>query len=286
MRDRRTGDRVMADTSGLKACTYYVVRYVPNVERDESLNIGLFLYCQEERFLDCLFSDDLQRIKRFHPHADLDLLRELQGHFESELQQHENDLAAYLQSIEESYSTLIQLTYPRPVLTTDPQQEVLRLFARYVGERRATLPATDTRVGIKRQLVDALGRARVLAEPRFERRIPAERWTAKGDPFHFDFGYRPLWIAGKPNGHLKLIHALSLARDYELGHVLANTVKYVRSHETADLTSVVEAIPTESQGSAWLTYRLLLDAQISVRPLAEADDYAASIREELRAAPL
>jgi len=272
----------MADSGERKSCSYYVVRYVPNVEREEFLNIGLFLHCQEEQYLDCLFTDDFQRVKRFHPHADIAFLKELQGHFESEIQGHDNDLAAYIGRIEGSYSNLIQLTHPRPTLTTDPEEEIHRLFARYVGEQRAASRATDTRLAVKRQLVNALRRARVLSEPRFEKHIAAERWTEKGDPFHFDFGYRPLQVGGKINGHLKLIHALYLNHEDKLPHVLANTIRYVRGHEAADLTAVVEAIPAGPDKPAWHSYRLLRDADINVLPLEEVNAFAVSISHELQ----
>ena len=57
---------LMADEGSLKACSYYLVRYVPSAEREEFLNIGLLLHSPEEQFLDCLFTRDLRRVKRFH----------------------------------------------------------------------------------------------------------------------------------------------------------------------------------------------------------------------------
>jgi len=273
----------MADEDSLKPCAYYLVRYVPDTERDEFLNIGLLLHSAVDQFLDCLFTRDLRRIQRFHPQADLEFLRELQSHFEQQIQQHEENLQGFLDEMQQSLSNLVQLAPARSVLAAEPQTQLQQLFARLVGKRRADLPAADTRMRIKQHLVEALQRAQVFSDKRFEKRIPAEPLTHPGDPFHFDFGYRPPLTSGKPNGHLKLIHALSLRRDPELASVLSLTMGYVRSKQPAELTAVVEGWPGRGDKTAGHSYRILKDADIAVRPLTEVEAFAASIRNELTA---
>jgi len=271
----------MVDEGSLKACSYYLVRYVPHAEREEFLNIGLFLHSAEEQFLDCLFTDDLRRIKRFHRQADLEFLRDLQSHFEQQIQQHEDNLQGLLEGMQQSFSHVIQLSPARPVLAAEPQAQLQQLFARLVGKRQADFPAADTRMRIKQRLVEALRRARVFDDKRFEKRIPAEPLTHPGNPFHFDFGYRPPMAAGKPNGHLKLLHALSLHRDHELASVLSLTMGYVRSKQPAELTAIIEGWPARGDKTAGHSCRILQDAEIALRPLAEVDAFAASIRTEL-----
>ena len=143
------------------------------------------------------------------------------------------------------------------------------------------LPPADTRMRIKQAFTEALHRARVLEDQRFEKRIPAEPLTHPGDPFHFDFGYRTTWSAERPNGHLKLIHALSLSRDYELASVLSLTMAYIRAKQPAELTTIIEGWPAAGDKSAGHSHRILQDAGIAMRPLAEADEFAAAIRAEL-----
>lgn len=265
----------------MKACAYYVVRYAPFAEREECLNLGLLLHCPEEHFLDCLFTRDLRRIKGFHRQADLELLRELQGYFEQQIQQHEDNLQGFLDGMQQSLSHAIQLAPARPVLAAEPAAQLPQLFERLVGGRQAALPPADTRMRIKQRFVAALRRANVFDDPRFEKHVPAEPLTHTGDPFHFDFGYRPPMVTGRPNGHLKLVHALSLRRDYELASVLALTLGYVRARQPAELTAVVEGLPVRGDKTAAHSYRLLSDAAIALRPLAEADAFAASMRMEL-----
>lgn len=271
----------MADDGSLTACSYYLVRYVPHAEREEFLNIGLLLHSAEEQFLDCLFTRDLRRIKRFHPQADLEFLRDLQSHFEQQIQEHEDNLPGFLEGMQQSLSHVIQLAPARPVLAAQPQAQLQQLFERLVGKRQADFPTAGTRMRIKQSLVEALRCARVFDDKRFEKRVPAEPLTHPGDPFHFDFGYRPPSTAGKPNGHLKLIHALSLHRDHELASVLSLTMGYIRSKQPAELTAIIEGLPARGDKTAGHSYRILKDAEIALTPLAEVDIFAKSIRSEL-----
>jgi len=111
----------MAEESKVKPCAFFLVQYVPDLVRDEALNIGLFLHSPQEKYLGCLFTDDFRRVKRFHPQADLELLRELQQDFEQQIDEHLGDLEAYIQYMQESFSNLIQVTAPRTCLLRDPR---------------------------------------------------------------------------------------------------------------------------------------------------------------------
>ena len=270
----------MAEDIQLKPCSFFLVRYVPDIVRGEGLNIGLFLYSPQEEYLDCLFTDDFRRIRSFHPQADVDLLKDLPQYFEDEIRKREDRLEDFVREMQESYANLIQVTSPRTCLAADLQSELQNLFGRYVGTRGAAALAQDTRMRIKQRLSDALRRHGIL--DRVEKRVPAAQWTGAGDPFTFDYGYRPLEVAGKPNGHIKLIHAVSLQRDIDLPHKLANImVNYVRKKEPAELTAVVESLPQQSDETALHSQRILADAQIALQPLAGLEDYAQSIRQEL-----
>ncbi len=263
----------------LKPCSLHVVRYVPDLARGEFLNIGLLLHSPEEKFLGCLFTDDFRRVRRFHPQADLDFLRELQQDFEQQIDEHADDPEIYLRSMEQTLSNLIQLGEARACLLRDPQTEIQALFERYVGPRLEGPLATDTRLRIKQRLTTALVRAG--AWERIEKRIPVAPWTQPGDSFAFDFGYRPLQIEGRPNGHIKFIHALSLRRDAELAKVLVYTMEHVRRREPAELTAVVEDPPAAPDEATLLSERILAEGRIRVRPLAQVDALVQSIRSEL-----
>lgn len=54
---------------------YAVIRVVPRVEREEFLNVGVILYCSSQRFLQCMFTIDEQRLAIFADWLDMDELR-------------------------------------------------------------------------------------------------------------------------------------------------------------------------------------------------------------------
>lgn len=122
----------MAEETVLKECEFYLVCYVPNPVRGESLNVGVLLYCSEKRYLLGLFQQNLGRIRNFHAQAGTEFFRELQRHFEQQIEERQNDLDAFLREIR-NYSNMIQITPPRICLAKDPKAEILRLYERHVA---------------------------------------------------------------------------------------------------------------------------------------------------------
>jgi hypothetical protein len=257
-----------------KPCSYFLVRYVPNLLRDEGLNIGVLLHCPEERYLGCLFAEDFRWIRRLDRKADLALLGALQQDFEKQIESNEGDEENYLKSLCQSLSNAIQLEGPRACLLTDPQVEIETLYEHSIGVRPAKDRPRDTRLRIKQQLTAALVRGHVWE--RLERRIPAEHWTQPGDPFAFDYGY-------KPNGSVRLIHAVSLKRDTQLSKTLAYTLDCVREAEPAILTAVVEALPEAGDTVAAASQNILLEADVRLQPIGTINAFVEAIRKELQA---
>jgi hypothetical protein len=65
--------------STLSAFEYAVVRFVPRVEREEFVNVGVILFCDALDFLGARFEVDEGRLRAFSPHVDLAVL---QAHLE------------------------------------------------------------------------------------------------------------------------------------------------------------------------------------------------------------
>ncbi|MGA2736227.1 MAG: DUF3037 domain-containing protein [Bryobacteraceae bacterium] len=55
---------------------YAILRIVPSVERDEFVNAGAVLQCQERAFLDCSVHVDHARLRALWPALDLELIRQ------------------------------------------------------------------------------------------------------------------------------------------------------------------------------------------------------------------
>jgi len=271
----------MVKESELKQCSYFLVRYVPDVTKEESINIGVFLSCPGEQFLDCVFSDDWRRISRFHEHADPEFLKDLQLHFKQQIEEHRNDLDRYLGEMQQSYSNLIQLSQPRPCLTSNLLAQLQDLFERYVGARGASPAEQDTRIYVRQRMTECFSRYGILGHKLFERRIPASQWTGVGDPFTFDFGYKPQKQAGKPNGRLKLIHAVSLQRDPKLSEALVWTFERVLEKERSTLTVGHEDNAHRDNPQVRFSLSVLQHEHIHLVPVSGFDAYAQSIRAEL-----
>lgn len=54
---------------------YAVIRFVPRVEREEFLNLGVILFSKQLRYLDLKFRIDEGRIRAFSPASDIQEIR-------------------------------------------------------------------------------------------------------------------------------------------------------------------------------------------------------------------
>lgn len=55
---------------------YVVLRLVPRVEREEFVNVGVVLYCQEADYLAAAYHLDADRIRALDPEVDLEAVRD------------------------------------------------------------------------------------------------------------------------------------------------------------------------------------------------------------------
>lgn len=55
---------------------YAIVRVVPNVEREEFINVGVILFCRALRFLDARIEPDVERLAVFAPELDLVMVQD------------------------------------------------------------------------------------------------------------------------------------------------------------------------------------------------------------------
>lgn len=55
---------------------YAVIRVVPKVEREEFLNVGIILYCAEQRFLQMSFELNEERLSLLSPSLDLEEVKD------------------------------------------------------------------------------------------------------------------------------------------------------------------------------------------------------------------
>ena len=122
----------------LQTCAYHVVRYQPNLIRDEWVNIGVLLLDPatgrvRQRWLE--EPADLARLRRMHPAADEELLLRLPAEFYRQFAGRELDSAAILEKFDQTLSNAVQLSPRKGLLARDPDAELDRIFPPPQGPR-------------------------------------------------------------------------------------------------------------------------------------------------------
>ena len=114
---------------------YAVIRVVPKVEREEFLNVGVVLFCKEQKFLQMKWDLNEERLKAFCKKTDVDMLREYLNAFER-ISQGKNDggeiaklpIAERFRWLTATRSTVVQTSKVHPGLCDDAGKKLETLF--------------------------------------------------------------------------------------------------------------------------------------------------------------
>jgi hypothetical protein len=273
-----------------RACEFQLLRYVPDAVRNEYVHIGVILResatADSPGHVEVRFTRDWRRVRCLDPDADTALLEGM----ESELRRRlagEPD-GKLMRILEESLSLNVQMTEPKAYLAeTLPagMEELMKLFVEPPPK------AKGSRVG---------GRAAIHARMRSEfehagvwdlmrKRIAASEYTRPGDPLRIDAGYRP-------NGVIRMFHAVSFDPGLELAKVLAFSAAGLRAgverveKAQLELTAVIEpgaqAGAVDEEPERLEMYRFgvetMEEQQIRVLTTSDMGRVAETARRELR----
>lgn len=119
---------------------YAVIRVVPRVEREEFLNIGVILFCAKQKFLQCLFKLDENRLHVFADQLDIQELKQNINAFEQICRGDKNggpiaqlDSASRFRWLTATRSTIVQASKIHPGLCAgDAQQTLHKLYNQLV----------------------------------------------------------------------------------------------------------------------------------------------------------
>lgn len=256
---------------------YRILRYAPNLIRDEWVNIGVLLEVADGRKRAIRLIEEpaeIARVRRLHPGADEELLRALPGEFEARLDGPEDAVRSYIEKLGQTLSNVIQFGPHKGVLAEDFDAELDRLYHDQVAppaQARGSL-VESTRAWIKARFNDVLKRRRV---PRLERSIRVEEFTQAGDPLRLDYGYR--------NGARGFLHAVALGRDASQAKVLAYTAERIRARvANCEFTAITEMEPLRENLRHQFIAKLLAEQDISIVPLNRVEKFAEELRVRLQ----
>jgi hypothetical protein len=256
---------------------YRILRYTPNLVRDEWVNIGVVLEdtARPRRAVRVIQEDaELARVRRLHPGADLELLRALPAEFEARLDGPETKAGSELNRSDTTLSNVIQFSPVKGLLASDFEEELERLYREHVAPPRPVRGGIleSTRAWIKQRLDDVFKRRRV---PGLQRSISVVAFTEPGDPLKLDYGYH--------NGVRGYVHSVALGREPSLPKVLAYTAERIRRRQPdSEFTAVTESEIVSGNRRHEFVSRLFEDTGITIVPLNRVERFAEDLRIRLQ----
>ena len=269
-----------------RACTFQLLRYVPDAVRNEYVHIGVILREQDGGPADVRFTRDWRRVRCLDPEADTALLEgmesELRRRFEAEPD------GNLMRLLSEALSLNVQMTEPKAYLAESlpaGMEELMRLYVEPPPRER--VPRLSGRAAIQARMRTEFEQVGVWDLLR--KRIAASEYTRPGDPLRIDAGY-------KPNGVVRMFHAVSLEPGVEMAKVLAFSAAGLRAgverveRASLELTAVIEPAArlgaTDEEPERLQMYRFGVETmeehQIRVLTTSELGRVAETARRELR----
>jgi Protein of unknown function (DUF3037) len=291
-------DTVASDTNdraSQRALAYRVHRYMPNLVRDEWVNIGVLVFDPQsgERRLRLIDDpEEYARVRRLHPAADEEALRALRNHLEERFatatevfrgdgQAHEQgngraDWLKLLDKWDDTLSNALQLAPQKGVHAGDVDAETERLYADHVApERRATRVGAPGSRGMIRSYCAQVLRQAGLWE-RVQKGVRAEEFTFAGDPMRIDYGYRR-------NGTRGFAQTLSVTRAPGEVKSLAYTVEKIREKvPSSEFTAVTDVLLIAENGRHRFVRETLRDARVEAVAMEGFAVWAAKMKSAMQ----
>lgn len=243
--------------SAERACVYRILRYTPNLVRDEWVNIGVLLFdpqTGERRLRVIEEEEEYRRVRRLHPGADELVLRALRDDLEDRFQSapaswttgNTGDWQLLLAKWDETLSNALQLAPQKGVIAADLDAELERLYADHVAPQRAPsrVGAPGGRASLRSYCSQVFRQARLWE--RLQKSVRVEEFTFPGDPMRLDYSYRR-------NGTRGFVQTLSVTRAPADAKLLAYTAERISAKaslktEFAAVTDVALEARNERHG--------------------------------------
>ncbi len=269
-----------------RECEFRLLRYAPDPVRNEFVHIGVLLREQGSGHTEVRFTRDWRRVRCLDPDADTALLEGMENELRSRL---ESEAGGKLKRIlEESLSLNVQMSEAKAYLAESlpaGMEELMRLYVEPPPKERAS--RLSGRAAIRARMRSEFEHAGVWDLLR--KRIAVSEYTRPGDPLRIDAGY-------KPNGVIRMFHAVSLDPGLETAKVLAFSTAALRAgverveKAQLELTAVIEPAArlgaTDEDPERLELYRIGVETmeenQIRVLTTSDMGRVAETARRELR----
>jgi hypothetical protein len=277
----------MGNGSERRACEFHLLRYVPDVVRNEYVHIGVILREQGSReAAEVRFTRDWRRVRCLDPDADTALLEGMESELRRRFQEEPD--GNLMRLLREALSLSVQMTESKAYLAESLPAGMEELMRVYVEPPpRQHMPRLSGRAAIQAKMRTEFERAGVWELLR--KRIAASEYTRPGDPLRIDVGYRP-------NGIIRMFHAVSLEPGVEMAKVLAFSAAGLRAgverveKAQLELTAVIEPAArlgaTDEEPERLQMYRFGVETmeehQIRVLTTSDLGRVADTARRELR----
>ncbi len=273
----------MADKRQLE---FFLLRYVPNVAREEFVNIGVVMTesgGDGGGFAGVHFTADWRRARCLDPNIDVEMLEALGREMKRRLEDVQQR-ALLLHETMDSYSNILQLSPIRQCVAENPAEELKDLAQKLVEMPGMWSPEREIKLRkVGRRWIHAGMSEAFLTASVWEllvKDFPASSYTNAADDFLLDFAY--------PVGdELKIFHAVSLAevgpetRMFPLR--VAKIAPRMREKKVLpSFTAVVEDQFDEEDKAVKMVLAFMADEQIRVARLKEMPVIAEVARRELR----
>lgn len=199
------------------ACQFQLLRYVPDAVRNEFVHVGVIL--REGGRTEVRLTHDWRRVRCLDPDADTNLLEAVEEDLRRRLSADTDGRQKKL--LDESLSLNLQMTEPKAYLAESLPAGIEELMRMYVDPpKRERSERVGGRAAIHTRMRAEFEQAGVWDLLR--KRIAASSYTRPGDPLHIDAGYRP-------NGVIRMFHAVSFEPGLEMAKVLAFSAASLRA---------------------------------------------------------
>ena len=260
-------------------CRFFLLRYVPDVVKNEFVNIGLVLL-PDAGSAELRFTHDWSRVRCLDPEADLELLEGIESELRETLRDSGPERQTIVRKIQESFSNALQVSDLTACLTESPVAEADELARLYLERpQRTSAREMSTRQMILQRVREEF--ERTGAWKLMSKNIPVFKYTRSGDPLKIDCGY-------SAGGAVKMFHSLALETDINSAKVLAfsfpGLAEGIRRDlgASAQLTAIVEDDLDRQEESTKFALDTLQRNLIQVAALGQMPEIAERARVELR----